>query len=193
MSCGVEAIEVQIHIRQVYLADEHIEIVLHVMFLQQAFQGDELPERCLVVLGVIIVVAIVVQKISLHSHRHGFHASLRLLIVAQRCLPVVELLIDGGKTHVERHVVLLGQLERIHQEECSSVPRGSLYEAVLEEIGVSQIGTHQWALTLQITLPQQRVGTMIEPDHLVGVFVEVVQVDSLAIISISQQSVAPRR
>ena len=88
---------------------------------------------------------------------------------------------------------MLGQLERIHQEECSSVPRGSLYEAVLKEIGVSQIGTHQWALTLQITLPQQRVGTMIEPDHLVGVFVEVVQVDSLAIISISQQSVAPRR
>ena len=74
----------------------------------------------------------------------------RLLIALERCIEIIEFQVDGSQTHIEGDILLLGQLEGICQKERTAIPGGSLRQLILEEIGITQVGTDARRLMLHI-------------------------------------------
>ena len=128
----------------------------------------------------------------MHRHRHLVKILLCLLVILKRCIEVVELQIDGCQTQIEGDVLLLRQIERIDQEQGTAIPRCSFRQLVLEEIGISQIGTHHRCLVLGITGQRQAIGFLIKCQCLLTLLVEVMIVGCLRIVGKGEQTVSAR-
>ena len=156
------------------------------MFLEKSLHGKKLLERCLVVLGIIIVVAIVIEVISLHAYRHLREILLCLLIILQRGLKIVELQIDGGKSEIECDVLTRRQPERVYQKQGTPITRRSLRQLTLEDISIAQIGTNLRHLVFSIAVSQQGCGVFIESYHLIRILAIIMISNSLAIVCVCQ-------
>ena len=186
------AVQIEIHICHIQLAEIHVEAVALLVLLQQLLQLQEFAERLGIVFLIIVVVAVIVQVIRLHSQRHLREMVFRLLIALERCIKIIEFQVDGSQTHIEGDILLLGQLEGIYQKERTAIPGGSLRQLILEEIGITQIGTDARCLMLHIATHGIGIGRLVERNHLVCLAMKIMIVDALAVVGIGKKSVAAR-
>ena len=186
------AVQIEIHICHIQLAEIHVEAVVLLVLLQQQLQLPEFAERLGIVFLIIVVVAIIVQIIRLHSQRHLRKLGFRLLIALERCIKIIEFQVDGSQTHIEGDILLLGQLEGIYQKERTAIPGGCLRQLILEEIGIAQVGTDAWRLMLHIATHGIGIGRVVERNHLVCLAMKIMIVDALAVVGIGKKSVAAR-
>ena len=77
------AVQIEIHICHIQLAEIHVEAVVLLVLLQQLLQLQEFAERLGIVFLIIEVVAVIVQIIRLHSQRHLRELVFRLLIALE--------------------------------------------------------------------------------------------------------------
>ena len=84
-------------------------------------------------------------------------------------------------------------MERIGYEERLSIPKGSLRQIVVEDIGISQVGTDIRHQLWRIAVPEQFVCLMIERDDIFSLLMKVMIIACLTIVGISQETVSARR
>ena len=77
------AVQIEIHICHIQLAEIHVEAVVLLVLLQQLLQLQEFAERLGIVFLIVIVVAVIVQIIRLHGERHLREIVFRLLIALE--------------------------------------------------------------------------------------------------------------
>ena len=164
-----------------------------VVFFQQFHQHQKFLQRSMVILGIVIIITIIVQEISLQVEREIRKILLGMLITFHGCLIVFQQQIDASQTHIQGCGLLLRHLERIGYEQRLSIPKSSLGQVVVEDIGISQIGTDIRHQLWGIAVPEQFVCLMIERDDIFSLLMKVMIIACLTIVGISQETVSARR